>query len=66
MFTIGPNVELKNANARISSRMSRHYLLTFEPWLTEILRSGSFRETCIPLKIRSNLTWIKTRDCGSV
>ena len=40
--------------------MSRHYRLTFEPWLTEILRSGSFRETCIPLKIRSSLTLIKT------
>jgi hypothetical protein len=33
---------IENAAARISSRMSPHYLLTFEPWLTEILRSGSF------------------------
>ena len=60
-----PNVELKTPS-RISSRMSQHYLQTFEPWLTEILHPGSFRESCISLKISSNLTWIKTRDCGSV
>jgi len=57
---------IENVAARISSRMSWHYLQTFEPWLTEVLRPGSFRESCISLKISSNLTRIKTRDCGSV